>query len=139
MRLVGDTNSIVSGTLWSGAPSRLLDAVKRGSVALYSSPRLLEELGDVLFRPKFSGLFAGAGTSPEEVFRAFLDKCILVDAKKLARALAPDPDDDWVIATALAANADFIVTGDKPLLGVGKVGPIRIVSVAEALDLMGVG
>ncbi len=52
------------------------------------------------------------------------------------RSIAPDPDDDWVIATAIAAQADLIVTGDKPLLGVGSVGAIRIVGVAEALDLL---
>ncbi len=47
--------------------------------------------------------------------------------------IAPDPDDDVVIGTALAANADLIVTGDAGLLSVEQYRDIRIVSVADAL------
>jgi predicted nucleic acid-binding protein len=50
---------------------------------------------------------------------------------------APDPDDDVVIGTALAAKADFVVTGDKPLLSVGEFRGVRIVSVRQALDAVG--
>ena len=48
--------------------------------------------------------------------------------------LAPDPDDDLVIGTALAAKANFVVTGDRTLLSVGEYEGVRIVSVSEALD-----
>jgi putative PIN family toxin of toxin-antitoxin system len=55
--------------------------------------------------------------------------------------LADDPDDDWVIQCALSANADYIVTGDKALLGLARIGNVRIVSpsnfvtkVLEVLD-----
>ena len=48
--------------------------------------------------------------------------------------LAPDPDDDVVIGTALAAKANFVVTGDRALLSVAQYEGGRIVSVSEALD-----
>jgi len=41
-----------------------------------------------------------------------------------------------VIGTALAAEADWLVTGDKPLLGLGEVGRVRLLSVTEALALI---
>ena len=53
--------------------------------------------------------------------------------------LAPDPDDDVVIGTALAAKADFVVTGDRALLSVREYEGGRIVSVSEALDAVVAG
>ena len=50
--------------------------------------------------------------------------------------IAPDADDDVVIGTAVAARADLIVTGEKPLLSVAKYDGGRIVSVTDALDLV---
>ena len=50
--------------------------------------------------------------------------------------IVSDPDDDVVIGTALAAKADLLVSGDRPLLSVEKYQEVRIVSVAEALELI---
>ncbi len=50
--------------------------------------------------------------------------------------IAPDPDDDVVIGTALAAKADLLVTGDRMLLSVAAHQGTRIVSVAEALQAL---
>ena len=51
--------------------------------------------------------------------------------------IAPDPDDDVVIGTALAAKADLVVTGDKPLLSVAEYQGVRIVGVSHALQIIG--
>ena len=50
--------------------------------------------------------------------------------------IVSDPDDDVVIGTALAAKADLLVTGDRPLLSVSEYQGVRIVGVAEALELI---
>ncbi len=50
--------------------------------------------------------------------------------------IVSDPDDDVVIGTALAAKADLLVTGDRMLLSVAKYQSVRIVSVAEALQVI---
>lgn len=47
--------------------------------------------------------------------------------------IAPDPDDDVIIGTALAARADAVVTGDKPLLSVGQHQAVQVITVAQAL------
>jgi hypothetical protein len=65
--------------------------------------------------------------------RLYLEIASKVDPATVPR-LAPDPDDDVVIGTAIAAKADSIVTGDKPLLSVEVFEGGRIVSVSEALD-----
>ena len=51
--------------------------------------------------------------------------------------IAPDPDDDVVIGTALAAKADLDVTGDKPLLSVAEYQAVRVVGVSHALQIIG--
>lgn len=53
--------------------------------------------------------------------------------------IAPDPDDDVVIGTALAAKADWIVTGDQPLLSVAMYQGVYIVSVSEAARMIAAG
>ena len=58
----------------------------------------------------------------------------MVQPKSVPR-IVPDPDDDVVIGTALAASADLAVTGDGGLLSVGAYEGVRIVTVREALQL----
>jgi putative PIN family toxin of toxin-antitoxin system len=60
MRVVSDTNIVVSGFLWRGLPRRILDAARDGIIELYTSPVLLEGLEDVLSREKFASRLAAA-------------------------------------------------------------------------------
>lgn len=133
MRLVLDTNSVISALLWKGAPRRLLRAVAVARVQLFTSDSLLAELTDVLSRRKFKKQMASLGVSPTELFDVYVKQVKIVQPVPVPR-LAPDPDDDVVIGTAMAAKADYIVTGDKPLLSVAVFEGGRIVSVSEALD-----
>ena len=138
MRLLLDTNIVISGLLWNGAPSRLIQRAIAGEVELCSSLRLIAELGRSLGKPAIAKRLAAQQLPAQAIVDEYRGMCSLV-APREPLPLAPDPDDDWVIATALAARADLIVTGDKPLLGVGGVGSIRIVGVARALELLGAG
>jgi putative PIN family toxin of toxin-antitoxin system len=56
MRVVADTNVVVSGLLWRGNPRRVLDAARDGIIELFTSIVLLEELEDVLSRERFAPL-----------------------------------------------------------------------------------
>jgi hypothetical protein len=133
MRLVLDTNIVVSGLLWNGAPRRLFRAATNTGALLFISPPLLEELTDVLSRRKFEKRIAALCFTSKQLLEIYLKKALVVQPYPVPR-LAPDPDDDVVIGTALAAKADFIVTGDKPLLSVEVFEGGRIVSVGEALE-----
>ncbi len=136
MRLVLDTNVVVSALLWKGVPRRLLRAVAVAGVELVTSDPLLAELADVLSRTKFKKYLGVLGVSSGELFDTYVRQVALVQPTPVAR-IAPDPDDDVVIGTALAAKADLIVTGDKPLLSVEVFDGGRIVSVRAALEAVG--
>jgi hypothetical protein len=132
MRLVLDTNVVVSALLWKGAPRRLLGVVADAGVGLFTSMLLLVKLAEVLSRAKFKTKISGLGFSPGQFFDSYAKRAEVVQAMSVPR-LAPDPGDDAVIGTALAAKADLVVTGDRTLLSVAEYEGVRIVSVGEAM------
>lgn len=72
----------------------------------------------------------------EEALLGLEDADIQVDIGVPERAVPADPDDDVVVATAIAGNADFIVSGDRHLLELGEHAGIRIISPAMLLVLL---
>lgn len=138
MRLVLDTNVVVSALLWDGVPRRLLGVARGEGVVLYSSSPMLAELTDVLSRSKFKDKIAASLLTVDELVDLYAELVALVRPLATPR-MAPDPDDDVVIGTALAAKADFVVTGDKGLLSVRGYEGGRIVSVSEVLEVVVAG
>ena len=65
MKLVVDSNVLLSGLLWRGAPYRLIEQARDGKAELFSSPALLSELGEALGRPRFSDALARSGCDAE--------------------------------------------------------------------------
>jgi putative PIN family toxin of toxin-antitoxin system len=119
--------------LWTGSPRRIWTAAQHGEIELFTSAALIKELRDVLSRSKCAMRLAEVGFSAGHLMKLYSNVATLLDPSLVPR-LAPDPDDDVVIGTALAAKADFIVTGDRTLLTVAGYEGVRIVSVSEALD-----
>jgi putative PIN family toxin of toxin-antitoxin system len=106
--------------------------VQQDAVELFTSEALIAELQDVLSRPKCAKRILETGLSADRLLNLYSNTASLVDPVPVPR-LAPDPDDDVVIGTALAAKANFIVTGDRTLLSVVEYEGVRIASVSEAL------
>ena len=134
-----DTNVVIAALLWNGPPSSLLTrATERQDLVLVTSPPLLAELTDILALPKFWNRLADAATSVEELVAAYRDATVLVTPREVPRVVADDVDDDHVIAAAVAARAQCIVTGDRThLLPLGAHGDIAIISPRQCLDLLG--
>jgi putative PIN family toxin of toxin-antitoxin system len=91
-------------------------ARQRDQVQLFTSTVLLEELAEVLFRPFSIKRLAILGITTRQVLTDYVDAVDLVDPLVVPVVIADDPDDDHVIAAAVAAQADLIVSGDKHLL-----------------------
>jgi putative PIN family toxin of toxin-antitoxin system len=133
MRLVLDTNVVASALLWDGVPRRLVQLALQNDASLFSSLPMLEELTGILYRRKFEKKIAASLLSIDQLVNLYAGIAALVRPIPVA-GLARDPDDDVVIGTALAAKADFLVTGDLALLSVAEYEGGRIVSVREALQ-----
>lgn len=135
MRVVLDTNVVVSALLWRGTPYRLLDAIARQpSVQIFSSIALLDELAAVLNRPYAARRLALIGLTARDVLTSFVLAVELAEPASVPRVVPGDPDDDEVIAAAVAADAALIVSGDRRhLLPLRQYRGIEIVEAAEAL------
>jgi uncharacterized protein len=133
VRAVADTNIVVSGLLWHGAPRRFFDAARAGVVSLYTTDALLAELVEVLPRKKLAKCVAASGMSVEEIVRRHALLAQRVTAAEIDPVVLADPDDDRVLACALGARADLIVSGDPHLRNLKAYQGIPIVNAAEAL------
>lgn len=134
VQIVADTNTVVSGLLWPGAPRQLLNAGRERRVVLVTSPTLLAELAEVIGRSKFVARIRAAKLSARGLVEDYAGIARVIEAPGLARPVARDPDDDEVLACALAAKADLIVSGDGDLLVLGSFQGIPIVGAARALE-----
>jgi putative PIN family toxin of toxin-antitoxin system len=133
VRIVLDTNVVLSALLWRGTPYRLLDAIRQRSEArLFTSPALLDELADVLTRPSATKRLAVIGKTARVVLADYVEAVELVEPEQVPRVVPNDVDDDQVIAAALAAGADWIVSGDADLLSIGSYDGVPIITAAQA-------
>ena len=139
MRVVIDTNVLIAGLLWHGSPHALLTQVRSGALGLVSSPALLVELADVLSRTKFDAVLTRTSTSRERLLAEVRQLTQVLDPPPLTQPVCRDPDDDKVLALALAARVELIVSGDRDLLVLQQFEGMPIVDPAQALQRVGVG
>ncbi len=133
MRLVLDTNIVISGLIWGGVPRQLLDLGRDGQVTFFTSSVLLNELADVLEREKFAILLSSQGITPTFLMQRYGMLAKLVKMQPIERTVR-DIDDDAVVATALAAQADIIATGDRDLLVLHPWQGIQILNASDAVQ-----
>ena len=133
MRAVVDTNVLLSGLLWHGAPHAVMERLRSGTLALVSSPALLAELADVIGRANFDAVLARSNTSRERLLAEVRQLAEIVEPPPLPAPVCRDPDDDEVLALAIAAQIDLVVSGDHDLLSLGSYAGIPIVDAAEAI------
>jgi len=132
VRVVADTNTVVSAFLWGGPPAAVFRAARERRITLCSSATLMAELSDVLSRSKFAARIDAVGSSVPQLlagYRALVSMVRPVAIQPTAR----DPDDDHVLACALGAGAALIVTRDRGLLTLGTFHDTRILAAHDAL------
>ncbi len=134
MKVVLDTNTVISGLFWKGAPRQVLDLARSGLIALFTTPELLAELADVLGREKFEHRLTLAQVTADELVYGYAALATTIRPAKIKPVIKADPDDDKVLACAKSAKADWIVSGDRHLLNLEKYEKIPISSVNELLE-----
>jgi len=130
---VADTNVLVSAFLWQGTPGRVVELARDEEVQLFTSRVLLDELAATLAKRKLARYVAASGLSAEQIVTSYRRIVTLVTARQLNARVLRDADDDAVLACALAARADLVVSGDNDLLSLKGFSGIRIVTIAQAV------
>jgi putative PIN family toxin of toxin-antitoxin system len=134
MKIVLDTNVLISGIYFSGPPGKILQAWRSSRFQLCVSPEILEEYLNVAER--LANRYAGI--EYEGILGLIVQNAELVQATDLPEPVSEDPDDDKFLTCALASNTRIIVSGDRDLLKVSGYADIRVLTpkafVSEFLD-----
>lgn len=125
-RIVFDANVIISAFLFGGTPRLAFERVIDGSAQGFTSLPILDEIREVLRRPKF-----GLSARQAQMFILELhDVCTVVDPPNNVNVIDADPDDNKILECAIAAEAAIIVSGDAHLLELATWRSIRIITPA---------
>jgi putative PIN family toxin of toxin-antitoxin system len=132
VNLVLDSNVLVGALLTKGTPpDQLYRAWINGRFDLVTSDWQIDELKRVLGYEKLKRYIKPMEAS---LLLENLDAMAEIVTVTHARSESPDPDDNWILATAVTGEADLLVTGDKnDLLHLKQVEGVRIVNAREAL------
>ena len=127
MKIVLDTNVLISGIFWQGVPSEILKAWSAGKMTLCISPEILDEYLEVSK--------ALSKKYPSVEIEPVLD-CIARYSKMYFGVVLPapvsrDPDDDKFLACAMSAKSKVIISGDKDLLDIKTYSGIKIYSPSD--------
>jgi putative PIN family toxin of toxin-antitoxin system len=136
IRAVFDTNTVVSGFLWSGAPAKAIFAAIEGKFQLLATEALIAELERVLSRKKFASRFAAIGKTPQGFLANYRAPAELVQPAEIALVVATDPTDNAVLACAVGGKADYVVSGDTHLLNLASYQNISILTVNRFLTFL---
>jgi len=112
LKVVLDTNVLVSGIFFSGPPAEILNAWHKGHVQFALTSEIIDEyfrVADILYSK-----FAGVEISP--ILTLIITHSEIIQTSPLSRQVCEDPDDDKFLACALGSESEIIVSGDKHLL-----------------------
>jgi putative PIN family toxin of toxin-antitoxin system len=145
MRAVVDTNVWISALLnAAGPPARVLTALRGGNFELISSLAMLDELEQVLARPRFAARFGVTAEATAELLGLLAVRSELAATTEALR-LCRDPKDDMVIETTVSGGADVLITRDDDLKGESELvvalqeRGVEVVTVQRILAMLDSG
>ena len=136
VRAVVDTNVIVSALIRpKGRAAVLWRRLSEEAFTAVFSPELIDEIAAVLGHPKIRVKYRTSPKDLEDIAALFALRGDLVTCEERIR-LCRDPDDDFLLETAVSGNADYLVTGDEDLLSLKKLRQTKILKPASFLAIL---
>jgi putative PIN family toxin of toxin-antitoxin system len=136
MRVVLDTNVLISSLLWKGKLALFFELINEQKIILCFSKSTLNELIRVSHYPHIAKKIKEENINFDKIISKLVSKSILVTPKFVPNIIKDDPSDNKFLACALSAQASFIISGDNHLLKVKKFQKIPIVEPREFLSKM---
>lgn len=126
MKVVIDTNVVVSGIFFGGNPRRVLEAVIKGNTIACASPEIISEYEDIIEEM----IQRRQGRLRKDILSPFVAELKIYEPKIRVSACR-DPEDDKFLSCALDAKAFYIISGDKDLLDMKQYKEVEIVTAAD--------
>lgn len=133
MKAVLDTNIWVSAVIWGGVPDQILLLKQRQLLTIAISQQLLNEIEATFNKKKLQAKLKNLNLTVSTLINLIRESVVLYPIEEISVSELRDPDDNIVLATAIAAGADAIVTGDRDLLVLGEYQGIQIVTAQDFL------
>ncbi len=132
IKAILDTNVFISGVFWKGPPFEILKAWQEQRFQLVISPPILDEYRRVLDEMMKKRPLPVLNS----ILRVIELHSEMVEPVSFAEPVCGDPNDDKFLEAALAADADYVVSGDAALLNLKHHHGIEIVRPAQFLHLL---
>jgi|SRR3989344_7649329 len=133
MRIVLDTNVLISGTFWTGTSYEVIQLIDKGKVKIITSKEILEEYDRILHSDEILEKKAYQSEKMTAVLK-LVQIAIFVEPKEKFKVVEKDPDDDKFIDAAVEGKAEYIITQDEHLLKLKEFRRIKIVKPEEFLE-----
>jgi len=130
VKVVLDTNVLISGIFFAGPPGRILDAWSDNRVQVAASPEILEEYCRVV--EELGRKYPQVQAQP--ILDVLITTCEICLANPLEEQVCSDPNDDMFLACAIATGIDTVVSGDKGLLAVSGFRGVQVVKPKAFVD-----
>ena len=138
IRVVIDTNVWLSALLWGGQPSLIIELIEQKQIQAISSENILTELTDILQKPKLRKRLDRLIITADEIVIIAKRLMTLVVIEEIVIPELRDPKDQMVLATAIAGDAQVVISGDRDLLVLHPYRNISILLPQEFLSTFSV-
>lgn len=134
MKVVADTNVIISMLLWGKSLEQLFTLINRRQIILCFSPETIDELFRVIHYPDIAKQAGKLNINTEALLDKLLAASLIYYPNIKVDIITDDPSDNRLLEIAQAADAECIISGDKHLLHVNKFQNIRIYRPAQFME-----
>ncbi len=136
MKIIADTNVLVSGTFWKGDSDKIIDLIDKGEIELVISEELIEEYNDVINRDEVMDKIEKKNLILNESAQRIIKHATIIKPKQKLDIIKEDPDDNIILECAIEGNVDYIISKDKHLLKLKEFREIKIIKPEEFLRII---
>ncbi len=112
LRVVLDTNVLVSGTFWSGPSSQIIKLAEQGKITLIVSREILQEYDEIIHSEEIRQKVRHHAERAQAALK-LVQLGMFIDPKERIRVVKDDPDDDKFLEASIAGNAKYLINNDK--------------------------
>ncbi len=134
MKVILDTNVLISATFWNGDSNKIIEKVERKEIEMIISREIIEEFANVLDYKDIKEKIKDKNLEMNRTIEKIVSLSNIVDPNEKLDIVKDDPDDNKILECAKAGNVDFIITNDNHLLKLKDFEGIKIITPKDFME-----